>query len=40
MQNMTNNEIIELIINLSERYDSYSVEGLINSLESDKEVMQ
>lgn len=40
MQDMTNNEIIELLINISERYDSYSVEELISSLEADREFMK
>jgi hypothetical protein len=40
MQNMTNSEIIELLINISERYDSYSVKELISELEVDEDFIK
>ncbi len=40
MQNMTNSEIIELLISISERYDSYSVKELISELEVDEDFIK
>ena len=37
---MSNSEIIQLLINLSERYDSYSIKELISELEVDEDFME
>jgi hypothetical protein len=39
MQNMTNSEIIELLISISNRYDTYSVKELISELEVDEDFL-
>lgn len=39
MEGMSNSEIIQLLINISERYDSYSVRELISELEVDEDFM-
>ena len=39
MDGMNNSEIIQLLINLSERYDSYSIRELISELEVDEDFM-
>jgi len=39
MEEMNNYEIIQLLINLSEKYDSYSVKELISELEVNDEFM-
>ena len=39
MDGMNNGEIIQLLINLSERYDSYSIRELISELEVDEDFM-
>ena len=40
MDGMNNSEIIQLLINLSERYDSYSIRELISELEVDEDFMK
>lgn len=39
MDGMNNGEIIQLLINLSERYDIYSIRELISELEVDEDFM-
>jgi hypothetical protein len=40
MQSMSNSEIIELLISLTDRYDAYSVKELISELEVDEDFLE